>query len=128
MGMTPDDFYEGILTSNLWDFQEQPTNLARAFNAAVACSHYLDHYYRYNERHCPDLVSGYGSFGGFVEKVREQCPDLSELRDVANALKHLYSARASAVVGSGGSLYIRTEEREAVAEAFLAGLPLGEEG
>jgi hypothetical protein len=92
MGMTPIAYFESFVEGNLEDCRNVPDCVRRACNAAVAASHLADHYYSYNQKHNPDLVSQFKEPGAFVEHVSSQTAGaFRDIRSIANAYKHLYT-------------------------------------
>jgi hypothetical protein len=108
MGMNPDRFLEAFVQGNLWDCQDNPGDLRRAFNAAVSASHLADIFYEYNKRHEPGTVAPFARLGDFVEHLAKATSgDFRDLRSISNAYKHLYTAphlRVHSTVLSGGAL------------------------
>lgn len=110
MAMTPNDFMEGFVDANFHDFRNDPGNVARAFNAAVAASHFLDHFYNYNAKKNPQLVAKFGSLTGLYDHVNKATNGaMRDVRSIANAYKHLYTfddARRAAhsTVSSAGAI------------------------
>lgn len=102
MGMTPDQFLESFVEANYNDCAENPGCVRRAFNAAVAASHLLDHYYTYYQRHDPQRVARFTSIGAFVERVSADTGGcFRDIRSIANAYKHLYTSTAWSVSSAG---------------------------
>lgn len=110
MGMTPDEYFTAFVLGNQEDCAENPSCLRRAFNAAVSASHMADHYYAFNARHHPELVSQWPNTAAFVRHViKETGEAFRDIRSISNAYKHLYEDRkrgrpAQWTVSSGGSL------------------------
>ena len=108
MGMKPDEFFTAFVIGNLDDCVEDPSCLRRAFNAAVSASHMADHYFAYNLRSNPSVVSQWPSTGSFVRHViQETGGAFGDIRSISNAYKHLYEHRkkgrpAEWTVASGG--------------------------
>jgi hypothetical protein len=92
MGMTPDEFFESFVEGNRFDCHESPGDVRRAFNAAVAASHFADQYFTFNKRHSPSLVSAFGNIGAFVEHLTTETNGaFRDIRSISNAYKHLYT-------------------------------------
>jgi hypothetical protein len=92
MGMTPDQFFESFVEGNLLDCHNAPGDIRRAFNAAVAASHFADHYFNFNKRHNPAIVAVFDNFGAFVEHLSTQTNTaFRDIRSISNAYKHLYT-------------------------------------
>ena len=92
MGMTPDQFFESFVEGNLIDCHNSPGDIRRALNAAVAASHFADHYFNFNKRHNPDIVSAFDNIGAFVEHLSTQTnAAFRDIRSISNAYKHLYT-------------------------------------
>jgi hypothetical protein len=92
MGMTPKQFFESFVEGNLIDCHYAPGDIRRAFNAAVAATHFADQYFRYNERHNPNLVSSYGTLGSFIRYLEFLTNNaFKDIRSISNAYKHLYT-------------------------------------
>lgn len=92
MGMTPEQFFESFVEGNLVDCRDAPGDIRRAFNAAVATSHFADQYFAYNQRHNPNLVMSYNTIGPFIENI--ECLTngaFRDIRSISNAYKHLYT-------------------------------------
>ena len=124
MGMMPEEFFESFVEGNCYDCRAEPGDVRRAFNAAVAASHFADHYYNFNKRHDPDKVSGFPSLGSFVEHlVAATDGAFRDIRSISNAYKHLYTddngrTEAFASVNSSGAI----ESVELVGHDGLAGI------
>ncbi len=92
MGMTPDQFFESFVEGNLLDCHDSPGDIRRAFNAAVAASHFADQYFTFNKRHKPTTVSAFDNIGAFVEHLSIQTnAAFKDIRSISNAYKHLYT-------------------------------------
>ena len=109
--MTPHDFLESFVQGNRWDCHAEPGDIRRAFNAAVSASHFADHYHKYNERHCPKLISEFPKFGAFIEHLSFQTGGaFKDIRSISNAYKHLYTGAdknlsTHSSISSSGSIY-----------------------
>ena len=128
MAMSPNDFLEGFVHTNFFDFQNDPGSVMRAFNTAVAASHFLDHYYNFNDRNSPTLVDRFGSLRGLMEYVdKETGGAMRDVRSIANVYKHLYTFNdprraAHSTVSSAGaieSLRLEWDEYLAVESDYL---------
>jgi hypothetical protein len=111
MGMTPAEFYESFVQGNFNDCEQEPGDIRRAFNAAVAASHFADHYYAYNKRHEPALVSKFPTIRPFIGHLsKATCNAFKDIRSIANAYKHLYEEverpSAYSTVSSAGSIEV----------------------
>jgi hypothetical protein len=92
MGMTPGDFLEYFVDANADDCHAMPGDIRRAFNAAVAASHFADHFFAYSKRHNPDAVAHYSSFDAFLDDLSTATGGaFRDIRSIANAYKHLYT-------------------------------------
>lgn len=130
MGMTPDQFFESFVEGNLNDCHELPGDIRRAFNVAVAASHFADQYFTFNKRHSPTLVSPFDNIGDFVEHLSTQTNGaFRDIRSISNAYKHLYTnidnkgATHSSVNSSGSidSIYLPGDEDLASIEEDYSG-------
>ena len=110
MGMTPSEFFESFVEGNRFDCHESPGDVRRAFNAAVAASHFADQYFTYNKRHNPPLVAAFDKIGAFVEHLTIRTNGaFRDIRSISNAYKHLYTdiangASAFSSVNSSGAI------------------------
>ncbi|MFD0949915.1 hypothetical protein ACFQ0F_05855 [Paraperlucidibaca wandonensis] len=110
MGMTPTEFFESFVEGNAYDCNESPGCVRRAFNASVSASHLADHYFEFNHRHNPALVSGFSDIGKYAAHLsKETAGAFKDIRSIANAYKHLYtdSSKGPSVhstVNSSGSI------------------------
>ena len=110
MGMKPEDFFASFVEGNAWEYEEHPECIRRAFNAAISASHMADHYYNYNKRHNPNLVSSFSELGDYVEYLSNKTGGaFRDIRSIANAYKHLYTdsskgASAYATLNSSGAV------------------------
>ncbi|MFL1485873.1 hypothetical protein [Marinobacter sp. LN3S78] len=96
MGMTPKEFFESFVEGNLEDCQEDPGSVRRAFNAAISASHLADQWHTFNQRHNPNLVSGFKDIGQLVEHLSQATSGaFRDVRSIANAYKHLYTDSSS---------------------------------
>lgn len=108
--MTPTEFFESFVEGNSDDCRENPDCIRRAFNAAVSASHLADHYFKFNQRHAPDLVSAFPDEGKYVGYLGKQTHGaFADIRSIANAYKHLYTdsgkgPSAYSTVNSSGSI------------------------
>jgi hypothetical protein len=92
MGMKPQNYNEAFVQWNLCDCKELPGDIRRIFNAAVSVSHLADHYFNYNKRHHPELVSRFREIGDFVEYLTSRTNgNFKDVRSIANVYKHLYT-------------------------------------
>jgi len=111
MGMTPDEFLDTFVDGNLSDYQKEPGDIRRAFNAALSAAHAADNIFNYGRRHNAVLVEGFGGIGEFVDYLSNLSDGaFLDIWSIANAHKHLYTSRVKATVGSGGALYSVTFE------------------
>ena len=128
MGMTPNQFFESFVEGNLFDCHDAPGDIRRAFNAAVAASHFADHYFTYNKRHNSNLVSAYDTIGPFIGYLESQTNGaFRDIRSISNAYKHLYTnidkmqAVYSSINSSGSIESIQladTEDVKSIEEAY----------
>lgn len=92
MGMTPGDFLEYFVDANADDCRSTPGDIRLAFNAAVAASHFADHFYAYSKRHNPEAVAKYSSIDAFLDDLSKATGGaFRDVRSIANAYKHLYT-------------------------------------
>ena len=92
MGMTPEWYLEAFVEPNLFDCQEQPGDVRRAFNAAVSANSFADHYFKYQKRHSPDAVQTFAKIGQFRGYLAEESQGaFRDIQSIANVYKHLYS-------------------------------------
>jgi len=90
--MTPEQFFESFVEGNLFDCRDDPGDIRRAFNAAVAASHFADQYFEYNKRYCSNLVSAYENIGPFIQCLESLTNGaFRDIRSISNAYKHLYT-------------------------------------
>ena len=110
MGMTPGQFFEAFVEPNLFDCEERPGDIRRAFNAAVSTSHAADHYLEYYKRHEPERVARLKNIGEFVKHLSTlSYGAFQDVRSVSNVYKHLYADAESkygvhSSVNSSGSI------------------------
>jgi hypothetical protein len=103
MGMTPDKFFQGFVEMDHDDWREEPSDIRRAFHAAVSASHLADHYYRYHARRDEAFAGRYRTLGDFRKALAQRAPLFKVIQDMANAYKHLYTY-ATCSIASGGSI------------------------
>lgn len=95
MGMKPEDFFEAFVRGNYEDFRQHPGCLRRAFNAAVSASHLADHLYEYSKVHEPAKMAQFRGIPDYVDQLAESTGScFRNIRSIANAYKHLYTAKA----------------------------------
>ncbi len=116
MGMTPDQFYTSFVEGNYWEFEQEPDNVRRAFNAAVAASHMADHYYEYCRRHDRVRVTQFPKLKDYIAYVCQKTDGcFRDVRSIANAYKHLYT-RQEACIESTGAIAAVTRLTTGIAE------------
>jgi hypothetical protein len=103
MGMTPEDFFQGFVEMDHDDWREAPSDIRRAFHAAVSAFHLADHYYRYHARRNEGFLARYRNLGEFQKALAQRAPLFKVIQDMANAYKHLYTY-ATCSIASGGSI------------------------
>lgn len=92
MGMTPEEYYEAFVCGNLYDCEDQPNDVRRAFNAAVSASQLADTYFTFHSRHNAARVQAFRSIGSFVEHLSVQTRGaFRDVRSISNVYKHLYA-------------------------------------
>jgi len=95
MGMKPEDFFEAFVCENYEDYKQHPGCLRRAFNAAVSASHLADHLYEYSKVHEPGKMAQFRGIPDYVDHLAESTGGcFRNIRSIANAYKHLYTAKA----------------------------------
>ena len=110
MGMTPEEYLESFVEGNRSDCHDDPGCVRRAFNAAVSASHLADHFFTFNKRHAPEIVSAFNSIGTYVEHLSLKTNGaFRDIRSIANAYKHLYTDSESSLdsystVNSSGAI------------------------
>jgi len=128
MGMTPEIYLEAFVEANANDCSDSPGDVRRAFNAAVAASHFADHFYAYAKRHNHGVVSQFVTMSSFLEHLsRATAGAFQDIRSIANAYKHLYTdvgaGSTYCTVSSAGSIdsveIADDEHIESITEAFL---------
>ena len=122
MGMRPDWYLEAFVEPNLLDCREAPGDVRRAFNAAVSASSFVDHYFKYQERHNPEAVASFKSVGELVGHISDETDGASrDIRSISNVYKHLYnvdspSYRYETVSSCGSIEVLKIEETGPLAE------------
>jgi hypothetical protein len=126
--MTPEQFFEFFVEGNLIDCSDAPGDIRRAFNAAVAASHFADQYFNYNKRHNSNLVLAYDNIGSFIEYLESLTNGaFRDIRSISNAYKHLYTninkrRAAFSSINSSGSIesiqFSDTEDVKSIEEEY----------
>jgi hypothetical protein len=101
-------YFESFVEGNLSDFEADPSSVRYAFNAAVSVSHLADHFFAYGQRHGDLEMSTYGKLGDYIEHLCQETDEaFRDVRSIANAYKHLYTAdkfAARSSVSSTGAI------------------------
>lgn len=118
MGMTPDEFFATFVLGNYFDFADEPGCVRRAFNAAIAASHMLDHYFEYCQRHDKGELKEYASRKAYMAHVAKLTNgSFQDIRSIANAYKHLYvGEREYSSISSAGDIEVLPIEGEDICE------------
>ena len=116
--MTPDEFLRTFVMENYYDFADHPGCVRPAFNAAIAASHMLDHYVKYDERHDKTKLKQYPGRRAYMAHVTKQTNGaFRDIRSIANAYKHLYVGEGHhSSISSAGDIEELSIERGDISE------------
>jgi len=117
--MTPEEYFEAFTLGNYNDFIDDPSNVMRAFNSAVAASHLADCYYNFYKKNQPSLIKKYKSLADFINYISQNTNNyFQDIRSISNAYKHLYTgttkeyARYSTISSAGTIESVAFEDEE----------------
>ena len=85
---TPEEWYEKKLKPAFEDYLSDPTSEHKAEAAVNAVAHFDETAYTYLKHSAPERLPGDKTKGAFRDARDQECPELTILRDVANARKH----------------------------------------